>query len=147
MKIDYFKDFIILVAAVVYNQQGEILFVKRNQNHKSFRGFWQLPEGKMEFGEQTQETLLRELKEEVGLKLINSKVLITNSKVISAANKHFHILRIILKVECKGKITLGGEHSTYQWVSLKKAANLRQLFPGLKEALLDLKDQPQAKVK
>lgn len=147
MEIDYFKDFIILVTAVIHNQRGGILLIKRNQNHKSFKGFWQLPEGKMEFGEQAQETLLRELKEEVGLKLISDKILTTNSKVVYFADKRFHLLRIILKAKCKGKITLGDEHSTYRWMSFRKALNLRQLVPGLKEILLNFKDKPQTKVK
>lgn len=147
MEVDYFKDFIILITAVVYNQRGEILLIKRNKNHKSFKGFWQLPEGKMEFGEQSQETLSRELEEEVGLKLMKAKILTTSSKTVRFVDKRFHLLRIVFEAKCKRKITLSNEHSTCQWMGLEKALSLRQLVPGLKEALLDLEDQPQMKVK
>lgn len=97
----------------------------------------------MEFGEQAQETLRRELKKEVGMRLISANILMTNSKVISFADKRFHLLRIVLETKCEGEVTLGHEHSAHQWMSFRRALNLRQLTPGLKEVLLEFKDRPQ----
>lgn len=101
----------------------------------------------MEFGEQAQETLRRELKEEVGTKLISANILTTNSKVISFTDKRFHLLRIILEAKCKGELTLGHEHSAHRWMSFRRALNLRHLTPGLKEVLLELKDRPRMEIK
>lgn len=42
---------------MVYNQKGEILFIKRN-------GRWDLPKGKAEKRETIEETAIREVEEE-----------------------------------------------------------------------------------
>jgi len=51
MKFDHFKNFIVLVTGVLRNKKGEVLLIKRSDRNKTFKGFWQLPEGKIEFGE------------------------------------------------------------------------------------------------
>ncbi len=56
-----FQKHIIAAGGIVFNSNGDILFIFRN-------GFWDLPKGKMEAGENTQETALREVMEETGIK-------------------------------------------------------------------------------
>ena len=48
-------------GGLVKNQQGDILFILRN-------GIWDLPKGKLEWGETYQEAALREVSEECGIK-------------------------------------------------------------------------------
>lgn len=52
-------------AAVVFNESGELLLVKRNVEPKS--GEWCLPGGFVEIGETPEECCIRELEEETGL--------------------------------------------------------------------------------
>jgi len=47
----------------VYNSEHKILFIKRN-------GYWDLPKGKTEKGESIEETSVREVEEETGVKNI-----------------------------------------------------------------------------
>ncbi|WP_276590747.1 MULTISPECIES: NUDIX domain-containing protein [unclassified Chryseobacterium] len=60
---DFQKLFRIIEAAggIVSNENGEILFIKR-------LGKWDLPKGKMEKGESREESAVREIEEETGLK-------------------------------------------------------------------------------
>ncbi|WP_449401298.1 NUDIX hydrolase [Chryseobacterium wanjuense] len=60
---EFQKLFRIIEAAggVVNNPDGEILFIKR-------LGKWDLPKGKMEKGESREESAVREIEEETGLK-------------------------------------------------------------------------------
>jgi len=53
-------------AAVVFNEKGELLLVKRNVEPKS--GEWCLPGGFVEIGETPEECCIRELEEETGLR-------------------------------------------------------------------------------
>lgn len=52
------------VGTVIYNQVGEVALFKRAQNPV---GIWQFQQGGIDLGEQPEETLWRELKEEIGL--------------------------------------------------------------------------------
>ncbi|SHM02927.1 NUDIX domain-containing protein [Chryseobacterium carnipullorum] len=60
---EFQKLFRIIEAAggLVTNPQGELLFIKR-------LGKWDLPKGKMEKGESREESAIREIEEETGLK-------------------------------------------------------------------------------
>lgn len=58
---------IVLVAAcALVDVDGRVLLAKRPQG-KSLAGLWEFPGGKVEQGETPEETLIRELKEELGI--------------------------------------------------------------------------------
>lgn len=139
MKYKHFNNFIVLVTGIVRNKKGQVLLIKRSKLNKTFKGFWQLPEGKMEFGEQPQETISREIEEELGCKITNIKFRNINSSVIKFKQTLYHVLRIVLEVKCNGKPSLSREHDEFCWISLKKAIKLSKLVDGTKEVLLSLK--------
>jgi 8-oxo-dGTP diphosphatase len=55
------------VAAVIWNQEGEILLIRRSKAPRA--GQWSLPGGKVEFGETLLEAAKREVREETGLEV------------------------------------------------------------------------------
>ncbi|WP_428482598.1 (deoxy)nucleoside triphosphate pyrophosphohydrolase [Pyruvatibacter mobilis] len=58
---------IVLVAAcALVDADGRVLLAKRPAG-KSLAGLWEFPGGKVESGETPEETLIRELKEELGI--------------------------------------------------------------------------------
>tara|TARA_Y100001954_G_scaffold59638_1_gene64622 strand:+ start:2697 stop:3170 length:474 start_codon:yes stop_codon:yes gene_type:complete len=72
--IDFCSNFKVIEAAggLVFNEQNKILMIFRN-------GKWDLPKGKIEFGESTEDAAIREVEEECGIdnlkidnKLINT---------------------------------------------------------------------------
>lgn len=138
MKIGHFNNFIILISGVLRNKKGEILLIRRSNANKTFRGFWQLPEGKMEFGEQPIEALKREVKEELGCRLINAKPIVANSAIVTFQGTSYHVLRIVLEAQLEGTPTLSSEHDAYQWFNLKKAIKIPKLVDGIREILLTL---------
>ncbi len=64
VKRDFFSNFKLVIAGggVVFNKNKEILFIFRN-------GFWDLPKGKIEIGENIKEGSVREVVEETGCKI------------------------------------------------------------------------------
>lgn len=60
---------IVSVIAVIRNQEGKYLLVRRNLDDDIFPGKWQNLGGKMEIGESVEQSLIREIKEEVGIGL------------------------------------------------------------------------------
>ncbi|HQO18289.1 MAG TPA: NUDIX hydrolase [Candidatus Cloacimonas sp.] len=62
----YYKNPIPAVAIVLFNENNELLLVKRRLKPKA--GFWALPSGYMEINLTPEENALQELEEETGLK-------------------------------------------------------------------------------
>jgi len=54
------------VDAIITNNGGEILLVKRSDDKKIYPGLWSLVSGMAEWGETIEEALKREVMEEVG---------------------------------------------------------------------------------
>lgn len=57
------------VAWILTNKEGEVLLQKKTADYKRFPGMWTIMGGAMEEGETPKETVNRELKEELGIKL------------------------------------------------------------------------------
>lgn len=55
------------VDAIILNKKGRVLLTKRGIT--PFKGFWVLPGGHVDYGERVKTALLREVKEETGLKI------------------------------------------------------------------------------
>ncbi|MGG5506232.1 MULTISPECIES: NUDIX hydrolase [unclassified Myroides] len=64
-------------GGVVYNEEGKVLFIKRN-------GKWDLPKGGIEKHEEIEETAVREVEEETGVRQL---------KVIKKLPKTYHIFK------------------------------------------------------
>jgi XTP/dITP diphosphohydrolase len=60
----------IVVPIAIIVKDGKILVTKRNDPHRpDYHEKWEFPGGSMEFGETVKENLVREVKEETGLKI------------------------------------------------------------------------------
>ena len=57
---------ILVTACALIDADGRVLIAERPPG-KPMAGFWEFPGGKVEPGEQPEETLIRELKEELGI--------------------------------------------------------------------------------
>lgn len=66
------KQLIQVVAAIIFNQHGEILLSTRPDD-KIFAGFWEFAGGKVETGETPFAALQRELLEETGLHITDAQ--------------------------------------------------------------------------
>ncbi|RDI13109.1 NUDIX hydrolase [Flavobacterium sp. AG291] len=64
-------------GGLVYNKKGEVLFILRN-------GKWDLPKGGIEKGEDIEDTAVREVEEETGVK---------NLKITNKLQKTYHIFK------------------------------------------------------
>lgn len=57
-----------VAAAAIFNEQGQLLLALRGKNQHQ-GGLWEFPGGKVEPGEAVEQTLLRELEEELGVRI------------------------------------------------------------------------------
>ena len=114
------------VVGVLRNESGKLLIAKR-QNHQFMAGFWELPGGKIEGGETTEETIIRELNEELGIKV--------NALSLHQTMQHTYTDRLvelcIYNVDQYQNTPLGIEGQQIAWVSIQELHNY-QLLPTMK---------------
>lgn len=65
--IDYIG---VSVGALILNDKGEIFLTKRGVKATNERGTWEIPGGKVHFGETLQDAIIREIKEEYGVEMV-----------------------------------------------------------------------------
>jgi ADP-ribose pyrophosphatase YjhB (NUDIX family) len=102
-------------------QDGKLLLVQQRKGPHA--GKWDLPGGKMEFGETVEETLRRELLEEVGLKFEiytpwDNLTAVTPGVDAKGTPYHLHQIGLIYRI---GDLSEAGtyEHELqYAWISL-----------------------------
>ncbi|MCW4015237.1 MAG: NUDIX hydrolase [Candidatus Bathyarchaeota archaeon] len=118
------------VEAVI-SKDNSFLFLRRKNN--PVKGQWWFPGGRIRKGETLSETLYREVKEETGLDLIESKLINVYSRIFDER----HDITIAYLCKCKGdKIVLNDEHSEYKYFK-----NLPNSFhPYLTQIMNDLKN-------
>lgn len=123
------------MSGILANKKGEILLLRRNSQNSSYQGCWQLPEGKIEFGEQPEVALSRELLEEIGTKDVSLKLRDVSAAFMCAKGEDYHIVRIIYDVQTKEPIILGKDHDECVWFSPQNAKLINQKIDGLAEIL------------
>ena len=87
-------------------------------NFENGRKLWDLPGGKMEFGETAEETLKREIFEELGIEINPIKVIDTWNYI---HDDNCQITGIIYFSEMKtDKIRISEEHNGFDWISFEE---------------------------
>lgn len=101
------------VRALVSDDNGKILIIKRSTDSKTNPGKWELPGGKVDQGESFDQALLREVYEETNLK-------ISLDHVVGASEQNLHVIRavhIIMSGKIMdGELKISSEHEGYAWV-------------------------------
>ncbi len=118
------------VKAVLRNEEGKILLLKRSAKYESAEGSWDIPGGRIDAGSMLVENLAREIKEETGLDLIGEPVLVGAQDIFfqKEDGEDFHIVRLTYAASAEGEPVLdGAEHTAYRWTEFSELASLTNL--------------------
>ena len=125
------KKILLVAACALIDGDGRILLAQRPEG-KSLAGLWEFPGGKVEPGETPEETLVRELEEELG---IATKVpCLAPLTFASHTYEDFHLLMPLYVCRRFEGIPVGKEGQAIKWV---RPANLRDYpMPPADEPLI-----------
>ncbi len=107
-----------VVCAIIRSDEGEIFCCKRGPG-RSLEGFWEFPGGKIETNETHEQTIVREIKEELKTTIVPIKYVGISNYEYSDLEKPFSIT--MYAYECKlidGELELT-EHTEKKWVKVE----------------------------
>lgn len=121
------KTFGVASKAVIINEEGKYLFVKKSSTEDINPNTYEFPGGRIEFGENPEEALMREIKEEIGLDI----------NIITAFNtwsftkgEDFQLVGVDFLCTVKGgEEKLSEEHESIQWANIEEIENNKE-FPS-----------------
>ncbi len=107
--------------AVLTNKKNEILVLKRSE--KAGRGgFWSLPGGGIDFGEDAFDSMRREIREETGLEVDNLQPFFVRSYV---HNKDFVVIIAYSGKASRNEVKLNWEHTKFGWIKSEEALKMK----------------------
>jgi 8-oxo-dGTP diphosphatase len=113
----------IVCSGFIYHQ-GKTLVVERSLRESFLPGYYELPGGKVDFGEDPSDALKREFREEVNLDVEIVKPYKVFSYVSENGNRHsVEIVFLVRLISDPAQIRLSEDHSAYRWISEKDVQN------------------------
>lgn len=121
-------------ALIIENDKGEILLVKRRSPPK--KGYWDLPGGFVEFGENMEESMRREIKEELGIEVDDIHYINSAADLYLYKEINYHTLCSIYATKVvPQKMKSHDDITEICFFPKKKIPFSKIAFPGLTRAL------------
>ena len=107
------------VVAAIIKKEDKILITKRS--YGEFADMWEFPGGKIEAGESNEQALVREIKEELEVHIINLNYLTT----VEYDYEKFHLTMHCYTCNISGGNLTLNAHNDAKWVSLEQLKEQR----------------------
>jgi molecular chaperone GrpE len=120
------------VSALIFNKDGKLLLTRSPK----WDNLWVPPGGKVEFNENMEQTLKREMKEELNLDINVMEYLTTIelNKTKQRPNLHMVVNEFVAEADNQDVI-INDEHSAYDWRMPKDWLEEKDLYPTVREAI------------
>lgn len=113
----------IRVVGIIKNEEGVLIF-KRNRGRSESPVFWELPTGKIKFGEQPEEAMARSLNEYTGLSATSVKLKDVVTFMAPEGSSQLSNLYIVYELSAEGDINPDQRYSAYKYVKNFDQANI-----------------------
>lgn len=119
---------------VIFNNEGKILAIRRSATDPIRPLTWDFPGGEVEEGEDLNENMLREIREEVGIKIDQLQIV---NAIASRNKKGEYWVGIGYKAHALSTaVILSYEHDQFEWIS-KEEFLKRESSDKLKKLVQD----------
>lgn len=138
----------IVVGGAVFNKEGKLLILQREANEEAYPNLWELPGGSREPLESCEATLVRELKEEVGIDVLPIEVFSSFNYTVQKPDLIRDTTQIgfIAELVSDDKVVISSEHQAYAWISEDEADNYgvtNETKKTIREAFKRMRQQHQ----
>ena len=129
------KLHIVSVVAVIRNEEGKILVLKRRGDEVAYPGMYTFPGGKMEDNQTVEETLAEEVMEETGLVLKPGKVLLKDKAFLRPDGQTAKSFSYLCEVERTEPVQIDkNDFTDYKWVSVEELKDIPHV--GIEEEFI-----------
>jgi 8-oxo-dGTP diphosphatase len=115
------------IAGGLLCYQGRLLLGKRSARRRAYPGVWDVPGGHVEVGETAEQTLVQELREEIGVTPTEWQEL-AELRAPAMGDEHAHVLRLHLFLVTgwsgEPRNLLPCEHEALAWFTLEDTTRL-----------------------
>ena len=111
---------IIVVSAGIIRKGDRFLIAQRKADSFLEASKWEFPGGKVEFGEHPEETIIREIKEEIGIEITVDKLYTLISHVYKKEGKQIHMIMLAFLADWVSGEAEPLECQEVQWVHLQE---------------------------
>src|SRR5687768_13499058 len=108
----------LVAKAVLFNERGEILILRRSATDKIRPGEFDLPGGRVDPGESPGQAIVREIEEETGLVIALDDLLMGYTTTTFYDNKSTIRFLYVGNIIGDPKVQLSFEHDAYYWMKL-----------------------------
>lgn len=127
-----------LSVRAIINEDGKALLLKRNNGRASILGKYELPGGKLAYGEQPEDALRRYLHDDAGLHIQSAQLFdaVTYIDYDDRAIQYGVIVYLVALTPQRHPMKLSGNYSKYKWHSMSniqqsELTDLTQLLLGI----------------
>lgn len=127
-----------LSVRAIINEDGKALLLKRNNGRPSILGKYELPGGKLGYGEQPEDALRRYLHDDAGLHIQSSQIFdaVTYIDYDDRAIQYGVIVYLVTLAPQRHPMKLSGNYAKYKWHSMSniqqsELTDLSQLLLGI----------------
>lgn len=119
-KFLYFVVRQILVVAGIISNNGHILIVQRPLNSDFQAGKWEFPGGKVEFGENPEVALQREIREELAMEISNLSLFCISSNMLT---NDLHAVMLTYNCISENQNLQLLEGNDFRWIKVSELEN------------------------
>jgi 8-oxo-dGTP diphosphatase len=124
-----------VAKSLLLDASGEFLLLTRSDTHPTLAGYYDLPGGTVESGEEPGAAVIREIFEETGIEVSDVSVLYATTMMIGGIS-YPTLLYLARHSATEPPVELSWEHGAYEWAPIDKFADVEpQIAPTYRHAL------------
>lgn len=117
-------------------KNNQLLIVRRSKNESFLPEYYEMPGGKVEFGESSEDALAREVKEETSLDIKMLRPYATFSYLSDDGGRHTVDIQFIVEaINEPDNVKLSSAHDEFKWIKKEEIDNYK-ISDQMKAAIL-----------